>query len=370
MKKTLLITLDYPPMIGGVAHYYKNIVEHLPQSSIWVLDNEKGELLSTSSWLWPKWLKGLWSSFRAVRLYSIQHILVGQILPIGTIALILFKVCKIPYTVMTHAMDVTVPFSTTGSPRKQRLIRKILHNAYRVTTVSSFTRKELTKLGTPEKKIVMIYPCPHVDGTSENIKTVHAEKFDRVESFEFIKDKTVLLSVGRLVKRKGFDLVINAFAHIAKEYPECVYVIIGEGSFGKKLQTSAKKSGVGDRIFFLGTVSDEELAQWYMRSTLFIMPSRELKNREVEGFGITYLEANSFGKPVIAGDSGGVSDAVIDGKTGFLIDPNDVPMLVKSIKQLLDNPTQAVMLGEKGRKRVREVFQWNSQAKHLEEILQ
>lgn len=152
MKKALLITLEYPPQVGGVANYYKNLVSQMSQDRIRVLTNDKSELLSTNKYIWPKWLKGLVNSYRAAKQNEIEHILVGQILPIGTIALVLKIILKIPYTVMTHAMDVTLPYGKDGSARKKWLVKKILSKADSVTTVSRFTKKYLVDMGVDKRK--------------------------------------------------------------------------------------------------------------------------------------------------------------------------------------------------------------------------
>ena len=117
-------------------------------------------------------------------------------------------------------------------------------------------------------------------------------------------------------------------------------------------------------------MSDEQVAQYYNACDVFIMPSRETSDRDVEGFGLVYLEANSFGKPVIAGKSGGVEDAVIDGQTGFLVEPEDVNMVAESLIKILSNKDLAEKLGQQGRLRVEREFSWFHKARQLEKILQ
>ncbi len=367
MKRTLLITLEYPPIIGGVAHYYENLIRRLPREHVWVLDNHKDELLYTSKWLWPKWIKGFFSSWKAVKQYSIEHILVGQVLPIGTIALILKKLLKVRYTVMTHAMDVTVPFHEQSSSRKKWLVKTILKHASQITTVSTYTRRQLESLGVPAKKISIIFPCPNIVGTHISTEAYDMEKLN--ETYQ-LHGKRIILSVGRLVQRKGYDVVIAALSEVLQKEPEAHYVVVGDGPHRATLETLAAQHQVQDHVTFVGSVSNEELVSWYLRCSMLVMPSRELENRDVEGFGIVFLEANSFSKPVIGGKSGGIGDAVIDGETGFLVDPTDQQLLEKAIIQLLKNREQAKELGQNGAQRVKEIFQWKAQAKRLEKILQ
>lgn len=359
MKRALLLTLEYPPHVGGVANYYKNLVVHLPMGTVQVLDNSQSRLISELRWVWPKWIIGLWNTIRAVREYNIQHILVGQLLPLGTIALCMKLFFRIPYTVMTHAMDVTTPFGQKGNSRKRWLVKRILAHADSITTVSIYTRLYLQDLGVPPKKITMVYPCSNIQNIAETL----AQE-------EYFPGKRILLSVCRLVERKGIDAAIEAFARIQSQYADIEYVIIGDGPDRNRLEQRVHELGVQERIHFLGRVDDNELAQWYKRCEVFIMPSREIREtRDVEGFGIVYIEANSFGKPVIAGKSGGVMDAVIDGETGLLVDPEDVFMIEKALHRLFTDVDFARQLGEHGKKRVEQLFQWEIQANELAHLL-
>lgn len=334
MKKTMLITLEYPPMVGGVAHYYQNLVKELPQESIVVLDNSKNQLVSRIPFVWPKWFVAIINTAKKIKSDSIEHILVGQILPLGTVALVLHFFYKTPYTVMTHAMDVTVPFGPKGSKWKRWLMQVILHHAHSVTSVSSYTKMQLeSELHVSPRKIVMVYPCPHHNGLSLSDEQIQKNAAD-INSRYGIEDKKILLSVGRLVERKGVDYVLASLQYVVKQIPTLQYIIIGEGAYKTTLMKLAEKFGVQNNVQFLGAVSDEEVQKWYCRTDAFIMPSRELKNRDVEGFGIVYVEANSFGKPVIGGKSGGVLDAVLDGENGYLVNADDVDMIGSAINSI------------------------------------
>ncbi|MBI2411043.1 MAG: glycosyltransferase family 4 protein [Candidatus Kerfeldbacteria bacterium] len=382
MKKTLLMTLDYPPMVGGVANYYRHLVEQLPQESIVVLDNAHGELLSSSRWVWPKWLKAVSSTYRLIKKEKIEHLLVGQILPLGTVALMLHLWLRIPYTVMTHAMDVTLPFGPEGSRRKQWLIKNILHKAAAVTTVSSFTKNKLRELGVQSHKIFLVYPCPHI--TPELLSAKHPPQDYSRElrfatqsrcSLEYLaagiaQGKKIILSVGRLVERKGFDMVIRALPELRKIFPNILYIIVGDGTDRQRLEQIAREQRVDDIVHFTEVISDEAIAQWFAACTFFVMPSRKLSNNDVEGFGIVYLEANSFGKPVIAGNSGGVHDAVIDGQTGLLVEPENVTMLTQAMNRFLDDSAFAQRLGQQGQARVHEQFRWSLQAQTVQRMLE
>lgn len=363
MKRTLLITLEYPPLIGGVSRYYQHLMELLPHDQRWVLDNEQHELLSTSQWIWPRWLKGVVSTWRTVTQYRIEHILVGNVLPLGTIALLIKLLRRVPYTVMTHAMDITVPLHPNSPRRKQMLLQTVLRHAESITTVSRYTKERLLSLGIPESRIHVIHPCPHINGSVEmHVPTVPSMN-------NVLPEKKVLLSVGRLIERKGFDMVIRSLRRIREVIPNVHYVIVGEGNYGTTVQSIAEQVGVQEYVTFVGQCTDQELAAWYNRCDVFIMPSRELCNNDTEGFGIVYLEASSFGKPVIGSTAGGVTDAVVDGQTGFVVDPEDIEMIADACTRLLSNTTLAQQLGTNGQQRVKDIFRWDVQVEQLKQLL-
>lgn len=365
MKKTLLITTDYPPKIGGVANYYKNIVNNLDPEKIVVLTNDNNKLLTRLP-IWPKWLPSFWNIYKTIKKEKIEVLLIGQILPLGTVAWLLNKFTKIPYIIMTHAMDVTFPQKYA---RKKWLIKKILASSYKVTTVSRFTEQQLKKLMTGRNlsKIEVIYPCPNL-----RLRDIDEDVLTHVKNKYQIKNKKIILSVGRIVERKGFDAMIQTTIKINRVYPDFVYLIIGEGEYKKQLfknLTDPKYNEVAKKIKFIGNVTDKELAAFYKIADVFAMPSRRLSDDDVEGFGIVYLEANLYGKPVIAGDSGGVRDAVIDGKTGFLIDPTDISMIKTALLKIFKNPERAKEMGEFGKQRVLDEFTWANQTKKLIKLL-
>jgi len=152
--------------------------------------------------------------------------------------------------------------------------------------------------------------------------------FPAVDPDEFvpgppISGPPVLLSLGRIVARKGQDMVVRALPAILKEFPEVEYWIAGRGSDADRIKLLAAELGVQSQVRFLGLVDAAERVKLYQSCTAYLMPSRTIQDKgDFEGFGITYLEANACCKPVIGGRSGGVADAVLDGETGLLVDPN------------------------------------------------
>jgi phosphatidylinositol alpha-1,6-mannosyltransferase len=178
----------------------------------------------------------------------------------------------------------------------------------------------------------------------------------------------VLLTVGRLVQRKGIDLVLRALPTVREEVPNIRYIVAGDGPEGESLPRLAAHLGLDDVVRFIGAVPYNKLPDLYNACDLFVMPSRP-HFPNVEGFGIVFLEANACGKPVVAARSGGIPDAVIDGTTGLLVEPDQQDELTDAIVHVLRNPTIAKHLGQNGRRRVLEEASWDHVSDRLYETM-
>ena len=344
--KTLLITCEYPPFRGGVANYYGQLVKHWPvvaKPEVWQV-------------------KGSWW-FLSLRLlkYWRQNpealVIVGHILPLGTAAWLASRFFKRrEYVVVLHGMDFTF---AQRRPRKAFLAKMILGGAKKIMAanshVAALVAARYPKLSS---KIVIVNP-----GVSQ------INRFDQENLAPFLRekyqlhDKVVLLSLGRLVRRKGVDYTIKALASLSStERAGLAYVVVGAGPEESNLRRLAEESGVA--VIFTGSVSEAEKWSWLNLCDILVMPAREI-NGDFEGFGIVYLEANLSGKPVIAGRSGGVSDAVSDGVSGLLVDPEDLEALATAIKTLSTDSAYREKLGQQGRVRALENFSWESKAQEF-----
>lgn len=384
IKKSLLITLDFPPYYGGVATYYHHICENLPSDKIVVVAPEHPEaakfdqaqrynilrknlanpskvpkLLKIFNTL--KWMSSIKFVAEVIKNHDIELLQVGQILPLGTVALALKAKYKIPYIFYAHGLDITLP---QGIYRKKKLMRKIITNASGIVTNSNFTKDELVKLGANSEKIIVVYPCPNLEP-----EQISEWMIKELKSTYELNDKKIILTVGRLVQRKGHDMVIKALPDILKRVPEAIYVIVGDGPYRKKLERMVGDMKLGDHVKFIGAIPDNRLEAFYEMCDVFVMPCRQLKNGDVEGFGITFLEANSFGKSVIGGRSGGVPEAILDNRTGILVDPLDEAEIANETIKLLQNKALAERLGIQGLERISEFFDWNFQTAKIKEIL-
>jgi phosphatidylinositol alpha-1,6-mannosyltransferase len=183
--------------------------------------------------------------------------------------------------------------------------------------------------------------------------------------------KIVFFTMGRLVRRKGIDYVIKALALLAKEFPNLLYVIGGSGpeDYEKELKKQVQELNLEGHVIFLGAIDEDTKNLWYQRQDVFVMPSRQLPDGDVEGFGIVYLEAALYGKPVIAGRSGGISDAVEDGKSGILVDPYSINAIADGMRVFISCPVKRKEMGEYGKNRAISNFNWQFQADHLVRII-
>lgn len=327
MKKTLLVTIDYPPRLGGVARYWDLATEILPKEK-WVVlaDSEQRRLFFR--FFWPKWLKGVVTVYREYKRHGCEQIVAAQLLPVGSMAYVLHKMFKIPYVVQLYGMDLAM---AKASPRKRQLAERVLLAASHCLVNSQATGKLLETFGV--KKYTVVYPIPRV------VVSVAAKE---------VGDRRVLLSVGRLVPRKGHDLVIQALPRLLKTYPRLRYEIVGDGPHRDQLEILVREKNLQDCVTFHGSLSDQERNAWLAACEMLVMPARETGD-DVEGFGMVFLEAYAFSKPVIGGKSGGVSEAVRDGETGLLVDPASVDEMAAAIDQLLSDRAFAQKLGQQGK---------------------
>jgi len=380
MRKTLLITLDFAPQVGGIATYWANLCQYLPAENLVVLAPETDNSLAFdaqqsyliyryrllgSKHIWPQWLPFLFYTLKIIRQEKIKQIIVGQILPGGSIALLLKIFFRIPYFISLHGLDIVWANSHF---RKRILAKLILQEAEGLISNSRFTQTRAQQL-CPKLpvKTVIIYPCPNQTLLSLSPQAAEFWK-DKLKLYRFVK-KRVLLTIGRLVARKGQDKVIEAMTELHARYPDLVYLIVGQGAYLSALKRIVHQKKLEKVVYFFTEVPDSALGLFYQMADIFIMPARQLADGDVEGFGIVYLEANMFSKPVIAGRSGGVPEAVIDGYTGLLVNPLDVSQIVKAVIQLIDDRQMADLLGQQGARRVNKEFDWQKQARKLKKIL-
>lgn len=357
--KTLLFTLEYPPFKGGVANTYENIIKYWPEKeNINVLNNNDGELICNKMLFW-KWIPAIFKLKKNIKANNIDHVLVGHILPLGTAAYLVSKFVNIKYSVFLHGMDLAYAMK---SPKKKWLAKKILNNSENIICFNNYVAGIAEKLLKNKNKIKVVHPgIEQAAAYDEELIASLKKKYN-------LYGKTKLLSLGRLVKRKGQDKVLESLPVVNGEIPNLSYVIAGTGPDEAYLKTANYKAG-NKNVIFLGKISDEEKWAWLNLCDIFVMPSRDIDG-DFEGFGIVYLEANLSGKPVIAGRCGGVEDAVANGVNGILIiNPGDVNEIAGAIVRLAKDKNLRDNLGERGRERAIREFNWEEQAEKIYNVI-
>jgi phosphatidylinositol alpha-1,6-mannosyltransferase len=283
----------------------------------------------------------------------------GDLYPQGVIAMTLKKTLGIPYVVYCHGEEIPQLDRFRFQPRVRDRIYK---NGNAVIAASEFTRRNLLRLGVKNEFIHKI--TPGVDPS----KFKPSVSSNALKKKYGLQGKVVVLTVARLVPRKGHRLSIQAFAKVCQEIPDAHYLIVGTGPEEPRLRQLVQEAGIGDRVTFMGYVAAEQLPEIYNLGDIMMMPNRQEENGDVEGFGIVFLEASAAGKPVIGGRSGGAVEAIIEGVTGYLVNPDDADELAGVLKRLLTDRELRDKLGNAGTAWIHSEFNWKTRAELLREI--
>lgn len=274
---------------------------------------------------------------------------------LGRLSPVTFPWCQachslgVSYSAIGYGLELVEPLS----PRLTRLRARFAGRADHWFAISRDTRDKLLELGVPESLQSLL--LPGVASTSEVAVTLPQRRGVRQQLA--IGDGPFVFSLAYLRRRKGIDLGIEAFAAIAKRYPDLRYVVGGNGPERASLVDLARALGVADRVLFVGSIDDATKAALFAECELFLLPNRA-EAHDVEGFGIVFLEAGLHGKAVIGGNNGGVPEAVADGVTGLLVDTRDASALTGALSALLEDRQRASALGREGRERARREFRW------------
>lgn len=352
--RVLLVTSQFAPEIGGVPRLLAQFCVHRPaQLELRALSVRQQpasfyhgfEAPCAVERVAPSGIAGATSLrfgmhlWRTLRHWRPQVVFCGVAYPTAIIAGWLARLASIPYVVYTHSEDTTI------QGRLQRLaLGKALRHAEGLIAVSAFTREQLVCLGIDPERVEIIHPGVEM-ACSAPVKPYLLP--------DVPADRWLLLSVGRLIRRKGQDTVIRALPRLAERVPNVHYAIVGNGEAEDDLRGLAAELGVADRVTFAGAIANDALPAWYHACDVFVLPTRPSNDgSEVEGFGIVFLEAAAAGKPTVGGRAGGVADAILEDETGLLVDPFDVEALITALERLALEPGLAQRLGCAGQARV------------------
>ena len=381
MSYSLLIANDFPPVTSGIATFFDQIWRLLPPEHVRILAPELPGAREVDAgypvpiqriWLpvqespWAKVLKTLLTLHWTVTSSFVGRptcLHCGQVFSSGLAGWLCRRWFKIPYVVYVYGSE-TVRLARKGLP--QKLMRRILLESNWVITNSRATTEEFIRFGVPHRKLRRIYPG--VDPRIFHPTPKHPDWVKRLG----LDGHRVVLTVARLDQRKGHDMVMQALTRM-EGADDVIYLIAGRGREEAHLKALARDLSLQDRVRFLGFVPDEDLPIVYNLCDLHVMPNRVTEDTalegDVEGFGISFLEAGACEKPVIGGRSGGAVEAIVDGRTGLIVDPYSEDEIAQAIKTLLEDPSYSSQLGKAARHRIEREFDWRILARQVEEIL-
>ncbi|MFM7046153.1 MAG: glycosyltransferase family 4 protein [Ilumatobacteraceae bacterium] len=364
--KHLLVTNDFPPKIGGIQSLLWEWWRRLPPESFAVLTSpyegaaefdaaQPFEIRRTPE---PVLLPHPWMLRRIdamAREVGADLVVLDPALPLGMVGPSLER----PYDVVLHGAEVTVPGRL---PVSRQALAYVLRRARHVVAAGGYPAAEARHAARRDLPITVVPPGVDV----ERFRPLDAaERVDVRRRFGIGADVPMLLSVSRLVPRKGFDVVIRAAAMLRARHPDLVLAIAGAGRDDARLQRLAAETGAPVR--FLGRVAHDDLPLLYGCADVFAMLCRSRwGGLEQEGFGIVFLEAAACGVPSVAGESGGAAEAVEDGVTGLVVrQPADVRAVADALGQLVDDPGRARAMGEAGRRRAEAEYRYELLAERL-----
>ncbi|AKZ55278.1 GDP-mannose-dependent alpha-(1-6)-phosphatidylinositol monomannoside mannosyltransferase [Streptomyces ambofaciens ATCC 23877] len=380
VRKTLIVTNDFPPRPGGIQAFLHNMALRLdPErlvvyASTWKRSREGVEATAAFDAEQPftvvrdrttMLLPTPAVTRRAVGLlreHGCTSVWFGAAAPLGLMAPALRRAGAERLVATTHGHEA----GWAQLPAARQLLRRIGESTDTITYLGEYTRSRIAGALTPEAAARMTQLPPGVDE-----KTFHpASGGDEVRARLGLTERPVVVCVSRLVPRKGQDTLIRAMPRILAAEPDAVLLIVGGGPYEKELRRLARETAVDASVRFTGAVPWSELPAHYGAGDVFAMPCRTRRGGlDVEGLGIVYLEASATGLPVVAGDSGGAPDAVLDGETGWVVRGDCEEQAADRIVALLGDGELRRRMGERGRAWVEEKWRWDLLAENLKALL-
>ncbi len=377
MKKTLIITFEFPPQIGGIATYVDQFASALNQEKTVVLapiykdkkiaqdfdKNKKYKIIRKNFLLpklfWPRWLKMFFQVKKIVRQEKIELLIINHVLPVGYVASLIKKFLKIPFIIISHGTDVIY---ATRTKWKTKRLKKIISKTEQIVFNSeSMKRRFLEKLPEFVSKSLVVYPCPDVDF----LIPPPQEEIDILREKLALQGKKVILTVARMEDGKGYPHLVRVLPTVLKQEPHTVWVIVGDGPKKEEIMKEIQVRSLQNVVRYIGNVPHSEIKKYYYLADLFVLLTHPDGDRE-EGLGLVFLEAESCGLPVIAGKSGGVEEVVLNAQTGIVIDIRQNAMSMdETIVEMLKNRNYALSLAKNARERIITEFVWEHQLKKI-----
>ncbi|MDQ2821581.1 MAG: glycosyltransferase [Pseudomonadota bacterium] len=378
--RCLLIASTFPPIHGGSAVVYDNLCQFMPEGSIRVLTAKKNYLNNSvvTGWqehdaaatypidrtdflrprvlpppanvlvsVWrllfqdfPLYAKALLSAARIVRAHDINVVCIGELVAGSWLGMALRKLFQVKVIVYVHGEEIT---TVTGGRLSGNKRKDYLQAADKIVAVSSFTCDALTSLMDVKPESIVL-----IENGVDTARFTPGPRNPALIAKHQLAGKKVVVTVGRMVARKGVDKAVLAMAQIMRKRQDIHYLILGDGELRPEVERIIAAEGLGDHVTLVGKVSDRELVDYLRLCDLFLMPNRTMPDGDTEGFGLVFREANACRKPVIGGRAGGVVEAVKDNQSGLLVDGNNIDEIAAAIERILDDAALATRLSECG----------------------
>ena len=375
-NQLLCVTNDFGPRAGGIETFVIGLIERRPFGSTIVYTSAQ----DASAEYDARWLKDFGVTVirdkskillptprvaralrKLIKKEGIEVAAFGAAAPLGLLSASIKKAGVKRTVALTHGHEVwwakVFPFNL--------FMRRIGATVDSLTYLGEFTRTAISAALSKEAAHAMVKIAPGID--VDHFRPVDAASL-RAELG--LTNKKVIVSVGRLVHRKGQDHLVESMPAILKVHPDAHLLLVGKGPYLEHLAKLVAKNGLQDSVSFIGRIQYAELPAYICCGDIFAMPSRSrLMGLEVEGLGIVYLEASACGLPVIAGKSGGAPDAVIDGTTGLVVDGTNNDEIAQAAIALLSDPSKAQQMGAAGRQWITDEWRWEIWAQKFESLL-
>jgi phosphatidylinositol alpha-1,6-mannosyltransferase len=379
MKNTLLLTEIFPPFQGGSGNWFYEMYSRLDSNVVVITQKvdgkpevEKvGNLKIYRVDFSPKSLRdmGIFSIYgiryylRLLRLVrrickneKIEVIHCGRVLPEGLLAMFLKFVFGYKYLVYIHGEDIE---GALLSKEYRLLVGQVLRSSKKIICNSENSKKLLAKWGGGHlSKSNLLYPGIDTNKYKPNSPSESP-----------YREKSLIITISRLQKRKGHDYLLDAMPLIKKEISNIHYLIIGVGEEKELILGRIKANNLNSCVELLDNISDKQIVNYYNYANLFVLPNRRVGN-DIEGLGIVLLEAQSCGVPVLAGDSGGTVETIDINKSGIVTDCTVPQLIANEIIKLLKQPGKLELMGIAARKHITDNFTWDSQIKKANRIFE
>jgi phosphatidyl-myo-inositol dimannoside synthase len=374
MRRTLIVTNDFPPRRGGIQSFVHELALRLDPGQLTVYapkwDGDAAfdaaqpfEVVRHPTSLMIGGPSVRRRAAELARSRKAEVVIFGASAPLGLITPVLRKAGVRRAIAITHGHEA----GWAALPVARQLLRRIGDETDVMTYLGEYFRVRVAGALSPQAAARMARLHPGVDaGTFRPDEAARRVIRDR----HGLGDRPVVVCVSRLVARKGQDTLLRAWPAVIERIPDAVLLIAGRGPYENALRQLAEQAGVAGSVIFTGPVPQDELPAHYAAGDVFSMPCRTRRGGlDVEGLGIVYLEASATGLPVVGGDSGGAPDAILEGETGYVVGGHDVRALSDRLIALLQDPAGARAMGVKGRAWVERDWNWEVIASRLRALI-